>query len=216
MKYCPKCNTSHNKPGIFCSRSCANARAHSLETKLKIKNSSLGHTTSIERRDKISIAHGGQGHRKIKNCVVCGKTTNSIERITCSSTCLLTRQKQSGSNGGKKSASKRIKRSKDEIHLFNLCKSLWTNAEHNKIIIDGWDADIVLPDLKIAIMWNGPWHYKDMGIKNHSLNQVINRDNIKINLFKDNGWKVYIFEDRSYTPQKAFDELVLAIRNDLI
>jgi hypothetical protein len=26
MKLCPKCNTAHTKPGIFCSRTCANSR----------------------------------------------------------------------------------------------------------------------------------------------------------------------------------------------
>lgn len=36
MKNCPKCNTPHSKPGIFCSRSCANARVHSTETRAKI------------------------------------------------------------------------------------------------------------------------------------------------------------------------------------
>lgn len=31
MKPCPKCGTPHEKPGKFCSRSCANARQHSPE-----------------------------------------------------------------------------------------------------------------------------------------------------------------------------------------
>lgn len=35
MKNCPKCNTEHNKPGTFCSRSCANSRTWSEETNLK-------------------------------------------------------------------------------------------------------------------------------------------------------------------------------------
>jgi hypothetical protein len=35
MKQCPKCKTSHNKSGTFCSRSCANSRVFSEESKLK-------------------------------------------------------------------------------------------------------------------------------------------------------------------------------------
>ena len=31
MKICPKCNTQHEKPGIFCSRSCANSRTWTPE-----------------------------------------------------------------------------------------------------------------------------------------------------------------------------------------
>jgi len=35
-KICPKCNETHEKTGTFCSRSCANGRKHSPETRLKI------------------------------------------------------------------------------------------------------------------------------------------------------------------------------------
>jgi hypothetical protein len=35
MKNCPKCNTEHNKSGIFCSRSCANSRQWTEEDKKK-------------------------------------------------------------------------------------------------------------------------------------------------------------------------------------
>jgi hypothetical protein len=40
MKVCPKCNTQHEKPGIFCSRKCANSRSWSDEAK-KAKSISL-------------------------------------------------------------------------------------------------------------------------------------------------------------------------------
>jgi len=35
MKQCPKCPTIHTKPGIYCSRSCANSRQWSEEDKEK-------------------------------------------------------------------------------------------------------------------------------------------------------------------------------------
>ena len=41
MKECPRCNTKHDKNGIYCSRSCANVRKHSDETKKKIRNSTI-------------------------------------------------------------------------------------------------------------------------------------------------------------------------------
>ena len=31
MKNCPKCNTVHEKPGVFCSRQCANSRQWTQE-----------------------------------------------------------------------------------------------------------------------------------------------------------------------------------------
>ena len=33
MKLCPKCSTEHTKPGIFCSRKCANSRVWTEEQK---------------------------------------------------------------------------------------------------------------------------------------------------------------------------------------
>lgn len=60
------------------------------------------------------------------------------------------------------------KRSKDEIALFNLCHAHFANITHNdNTIANGWDADILLYDHKVAILWNGPWHYREMGFSNH-------------------------------------------------
>ncbi|NJO63606.1 MAG: HNH endonuclease [Richelia sp. RM2_1_2] len=42
MKQCPKCNTEHNKLGIFCSRSCANSRIWSEEDKKKKSEANKG------------------------------------------------------------------------------------------------------------------------------------------------------------------------------
>lgn len=40
IKQCPKCNSSHKKKGIFCSRSCANSRKWSEET-IKKRSASM-------------------------------------------------------------------------------------------------------------------------------------------------------------------------------
>jgi arsenate reductase-like glutaredoxin family protein len=45
MKVCPKCNAEHNKLGTFCSRSCANTRTHSKETREKLSLSRKGIAT---------------------------------------------------------------------------------------------------------------------------------------------------------------------------
>jgi hypothetical protein len=38
-KICPKCGVTHNKRGVYCSRSCGNQKYHKPETKLAIANS---------------------------------------------------------------------------------------------------------------------------------------------------------------------------------
>ena len=42
MKICPKCGNQHEKPGTFCSRTCANSRIHTEETKIKIQTKLKG------------------------------------------------------------------------------------------------------------------------------------------------------------------------------
>jgi hypothetical protein len=117
------------------------------------------------------------------------KSGVAIPRKTCSQKCLTIVNKRRGVTGGKASAKVRQLRSKKEIELFKLCQSYYSNVLSNHIISDNWDADIVLPDHKLAILWNGPWHYKDMGIKGVSLKQIQNRDAIKTKLFESLGWK---------------------------
>ena len=99
------------------------------------------------------------------------------------------------------------KRSKQEIELFEMCKNYFPDTIHNEKIFNGWDADIIIPSFKIAILWNGPWHYKEMGLKNHSLKQVQNRDNIKIKEIEKLGFTPLIYEDRYFTPSTAFEHL---------
>jgi len=48
----------------------------------------------------------------------------------------------------------------------------------NEPIFDGWDTDVIISSKKIAVLWNGQWHYKQI-MKNQSLKQVESRDKIK-------------------------------------
>lgn len=198
-KICPKCKINHIKDGIFCSRQCANGKIHSIETKQKI---SLSLSNRVYKKPLNLISK--PEYSKISFCKICNKSIPNSILSTCSSKCL----HQIRSNAGKKSASMLIKRSKQEIELFNLCKSVIPNVTHNIPIYNGWDADIILNDHKIAILWNGPWHYKQMPLNRHSLSQVQNRDSIKIRELLSIGWTTLVFEDRYYTPQTAFDTIL--------
>lgn len=77
-----------------------------------------------------------------------------------------------------------LKRSKNEKKFCELCEKYFNNVEHNKPIFNGWDADIIIHDYKIAILWNGAWHYKQIS-KSSSLVQIQNRDVIKMNEIKN-------------------------------
>lgn len=64
----------------------------------------------------------------------------------------------------------------------------------NKKIFNGWDADIIINDFKLAVLWNGIWHYKKIA-KKHSLLQVENRDKIKLKEIINCGYTPYIIKD---------------------
>ena len=61
-------------------------------------------------------------------------------------------------------------------------------------MFNGWDADVIIEDYKIAVMWNGVWHYKKI-TENHSVEQVKNRDKIKIKEITNCGYEPYIIKD---------------------
>jgi hypothetical protein len=57
MKQCPKCNKSHNKSGIFCSRSCANSRSWNDKDRKK-------KSESAKKSEKVLLANKSDKKRK--------------------------------------------------------------------------------------------------------------------------------------------------------
>src|SRR5438105_380214 len=88
------------------------------------------------------------------------------------------------------------KRSKNEIYFADLCIQYFgiDNVLTNEPIFDGWDADVIIPSLKLAILWNGIWHYQQVR-KKHSLKQVQSRDKIKAKIIKKHGFESYVIKD---------------------
>ena len=55
MKICPKCNSTHEKPGIYCSRSCANSKQWSEEDKLKKSIAAKNSIKVLENNKRIGL-----------------------------------------------------------------------------------------------------------------------------------------------------------------
>lgn len=205
-KSCKNCNAQIFGNKIFCNSSCANT----YNNKLRI---GIPHSEStIENISKGLKKHNLENPKILldKICKSCGKpftpkrlkSNNISYRNTCSDSC----ERHLDQKSGKLSAAKRQKRSKQEIQLYNLCKKYFEKVEHNKDIFDGWDVDLAIND-KNLVMWNGPWHFAHMNIHKVSLSQIQNRDEIKINLFMNAGFNIFIYESRYFTPATAFDDL---------
>lgn len=201
----------------FCSRKCANSHVHDNDSKNKI---SIGVKAKLKEyklicdicnnefiskskfakhcKNKIKLAHKANNSIK-QSCLIynlkCCLCKNNFEtKNKDRKYCLPCLHKVAGSIGGKKSVSLQNRRSKNEAYFADLCKLHFKNVETNASIFNGWDADIIIHGSRIAIMWNGPWHYKKIN-KQHSLLQVQNRDNIKINEIKKCEYTPYVIKD---------------------
>lgn len=198
--------------GRFCSRACANTRELSEETKAKIKAGiNTFYTNATEPIRKPRLNGGVNDYQKStralteqylayiespKTCTVCGNILPYDKRFrkTCCDEC----KRIALSTAGKNSASVSVKRSKNEIAFCELCENYFgkENVLHNEPMFNSWDADIIIPAHKLAVLWNGPWHYRKI-TADHSLEQVQNRDRLKIAEITTCGFTPYVIKDLS-------------------
>jgi hypothetical protein len=182
--------SDHNK---FCSRSCANRRVLTNETKIKI-----GKKLTKEKNIIIS---------KCLTCEIGIEHTENKKRKFCSYSCSTIYKNKNGQarRAGLKSCENQSKRSKNEILFSEYCQSNFSNVLFNEPIFNGWDADIIIQDLKIAVLWNGVWHYKKITQK-HSLLQVQNRDKIKVEEISKKGYIPYVIQDMGKFNKEKVDQ----------
>jgi hypothetical protein len=143
----------------------------------------------------------------VKSCISCCADFKPKRRNqkVCDANCRKLLEKQKAANGhfkrlghigGVASAAVQVRRSQNEIAFADMCieKLPMENILCNEPIFDGWDADIVLNDMKIAILWNGIWHYKQVR-SGHNLEEVQRRDKLKNKIIKRMGYTPYIIKD---------------------
>jgi len=200
----------------YCSKSCANTRFSSDETNKKRSKTLKKYYPPFNRncpKCNNIIPYNSRSH-----------LLKSEKRKSTCKKCLIKKRKlhefykRIGRIGGKISSKNQIKRSKNEILFSNLCKTKFKNVITNKPMFNGWDADIVLPDEKIAILWNGKWHYEKI-TKNHSVLQVQNRDKIKLDEITKLGYIYYVIKDMGkYNPlfvNEEFDNFLKFVNKQI-
>ena len=159
MKICENCGEEHSgdfATGRFCSISCS----CSFGTKQN--------RTDINNKVSETLKNRDLGHPKelVKTCPNCKKQFNvkwnKRNQIFCSKQCSMlqrTRTTDISRQAGLKSAVSQNKRSKNEIYFYELCNNYFCGVKCNEPIFNGWDADIIIPSIKIAVLWNGNWHF---------------------------------------------------------
>lgn len=137
--------------GRFCSRACANSRTPSVETKDKISKS-LQSNNKDSTKQSILLATYYDTQPKLCKC--CGKVIpyELRHRKCCSDECASKLQHEGSYLGGHKAAATQVKRSKNEVYFCELCENYFKRVRHNEPIFNGWDADIIIDDIKYAIL----------------------------------------------------------------
>ena len=190
-KLCLNCNSKiefKNRRGKFCCVSCsakyANPNRKTSEYTKGLISNSVKKWLSINKPILIRYNHV---------CKICNSPFISI--VKNSKVCgLKCRGVSAGRVGGKISASKQIRRSKNEMYFYDMCLLDFKGSIHNEPIFNGWDADVIIPELKVAVLWNGNWHHKKI-TKKHSVKQTQNRDRLKIKHIKKCGYIPYVIDD---------------------
>ena len=112
--------------------------------------------------------------------------------------------KKNGEKAGKISATKQSRRSKNEVYFAERCQEYFTITT-NEPFFDKWDADVIIHSDKIAVMWNGQWHYKQIS-KTQSLKQVQARDKVKTAIIEKYGYAPFVIKDMGKHDTKFVDQ----------
>lgn len=200
---CINCNSTIQNNKKFCNSSCA-AKFNNKNR----KRSTESRQKTSQKLKEFYVKNPIEKQTIFKHCCVC-----NIEfiykhdgRTTCSKQCSSTRRKIAGAKGGRVTSSLSFgtrSRSKNERYFSTLLSDHFNNILTNKRMFGEYDADIILEDLKIAIHWNGPFHFLPIFGSEH-LNHIQTRDELRYSSIVLCGYTNYIINDQD---NKGFSKL---------
>ena len=203
--------TLHN----FCSRQCAATYSVSRRKKLgpyrrkRVKCASCGKkilAKSIKRKlcktcksQHMIESDKRRGVRAGLKCLQC-KTPLMSRRKYCDECYPAINRMQLA-----KMRQTQVRRSKNESLFAEMVKQDYQDVLTNEAIFhwikrstgtpgNPWDADVILTRERVAILWNGIWHYKKV-MRTQSLKQIRARDRIKMSVIRKNGYTPYVIKD---------------------
>ncbi len=178
---CQNCNVDFKKSYAKIKKSINHFCSHSCAATINNPNrTTLNRIASNETKQKISESLKKFNKEKIKKiqlCIACKKEFKG-KRKTCSSECLSILRVENGKIAGKISQLKRPRRSLGEILFYDLCVDYFgiKNVLSNERIFKDkngnyWDSDIIILNKRLAICYNGIWHYQKV-CESHNLKQT--------------------------------------------
>lgn len=198
--YCSK--LCANKNNTYRSQEQKNKTSNTLKKRWeeKLKNAfKKKYGEELKNTDRVVFYKGRYRISHVKNtCVICSKEFFHCRKLqTCSGQCLSEASKRSGKKGGSTTASspfQKRNRSSNEKMFFQKILAIYPDAISNKRIFDGYDADIIIPSKKIAIHWNGVWHYQSV-VGEELLHRVQAKDKLRYEAVERHGFTNYVVQD---------------------
>ncbi len=191
LRACETCGAPHRGSygsGRFCAKACAASFA-----------TSKGRAEISAKTSATNTAK----HTRIIACAGCGEQFRAPRKRSryCARACTPQRNRTAAqySAMGRRSAASVPRRSRGEIALAELCSAQGWTITTNDPIFSGWDADILIHDLRIAVHYDGPCHRRKI-YQGQSLDQIQTRDRIKRRQVRSHGWTNHtIADDGSYS-----------------
>ncbi len=202
----------------FCSLRCSVSHTNMYKDKSGMKNTGCMTCGKESAHSKFAPAvkcdacKKARGNEIVQRRCLCGVTFET-QRKSSRKFCSPCKKEVLSKNGRLQGVS----RSKNEILFASMCLARFSNVQTNVPIFNEWDADVIIHDLKIAILWNGPWHRKKIKSK-HSVLQVQNRDRIKMKEIQKAGYRPYVIDDPGKANpvfvEREFSRFVDMVRRD--
>lgn len=201
---CTNCNNEliHRDQKKFCCRSCAVSYNNKIKGPRSITTREKTSKTLKDRADKLGRKHPKNGSMFVRVCRICKTEFLHVKysKNLCSYKCqvelkrFFNKQVQAQGRGiwAKRS------RSKGEKLLAEKLAKIGANVITNKHMFSGYDADIILPDYKLAIHWNGAWHWKPLRGE-QLLKKIKARDEERYKAVEQAGYINLIIIDHKFT-----------------
>lgn len=194
-KNCLFCGLSILPNKKFCNSSCAAKHNNSLRTRTTLSKVKTSKALKKYYEENPIIKQ-----TILKECCICNNSFvyKHDGRTTCSKDCSNAHRKLAGSKGGKTTSSLPFKtrsRSKNEKYFACLLSEHFSNLLTNKRMFGEYDADIIIEEQRIAIHWNGPFHYLPIFGEQH-LKLICERDELRYRAIEQCGYVNYIIDDR--------------------
>jgi len=195
----------------YCNNFCKKPKMHyhvakAREQKLFFCSQKCRHRYNTKNNNIFTICFVCKKHIKISRSVF---NKSKTKRFYCNKSCAATYNNK---------LKRKSRRSKIEIKFYNLLLKEFPNLNilhSDKTMLDGYEADVAIPSLKLAIEWNGIVHFKPI-YSQTKLDKIQTRDAEKLKIAANKNINLLVIPDlvsNDKILQQAFNDVKVIIKS---